>query len=96
MTKFDYVYVMDTALDAEEKAYPEGTLGASRRRFRAVCPDGKRRNGVCSVSDSFGLVPARLNAYGRKVTGFVSFKSGATGSYIVFTPTGKNADVFLE
>lgn len=61
-----------TFLDPEERAYPTGSLQSSRRHFRAVCPDGVERSGICGIADTFFSIPARLKAHGKTVTGYVT------------------------
>lgn len=68
-----------TWLDPEEMSYPEGSLRQSRRRAKALCPDGIVRTAVVGIPDTFFSIPARLKARGKTVAGYVSV-STASGS----------------
>lgn len=60
-----------TTLDPEERAY-NMPLARSKRRFAALCDDGRIRRGVCGVPDTFFSIPARLCLLGQTVTGYVT------------------------
>lgn len=77
---------MKTFVDPEENAYPAGTLRESRRRFKAKCPDGVIRSGICSIPDTSFSIPARLKARGKTVAGFISLDNDV----ILFTPDAKS------
>jgi hypothetical protein len=82
---------MDTTtwLDPEERAGYTGSLRNSRRRFRALCPDGVYRNGICGIADTYSTVPARLKVRGRTVSGFIMVTRDADwNSVIKFVPSG--------
>lgn len=79
-----------TWMDPEERAYPSGALRNSNRRFRAICPDGKARTGICGVADTYSTVPARMKAYGKTVSGFLTVKQGQ----VYFYALGKHQTIF--
>jgi hypothetical protein len=69
------MFALNTMLDREEKAYPSGSLRDSRRKARALCPDGKVRACVVGLPDTFFSIPARMKANGKTVTGFVTVET---------------------
>jgi len=86
--------VNGTFLDPEEYCYPSGSLRQSSRRFAARCPDGIIRKGICGLADTFFSIPARLNAKGKTVTGFVG--SDENGFFFLPFTYGKNGNIFNE
>lgn len=64
-------------------------------RARALCPDGKVRatTRLGPSADTFFSVPAAVKAHGRTVSGFITI---GDDDAVVFTPTGKNADLVKE
>ncbi len=64
-------YDLNTFLDPEDYCYPSGSIRQSRRKFRAMCPDGIVRTGVCGIADTYFSCPARLKAKGKTITGFI-------------------------
>lgn len=83
---------MQTFIGPEEHAYPAGSLRQSRRRFAAVCPDGKIRRGICGIGDTYSTTPAYLKVRGVTVTGHLEMRDDTVCFYQ--NPAGKNADVF--
>lgn len=73
-----------TFIEAEELAYPLGSLNASRRRFSARCPDGIIRSGICSIPDTYFSIPARLRVKGKSVVGYITAESEDSGTTIIF------------
>lgn len=69
------MFALNTMLDREEKAYPSGSLRDSRRRARALCPDGKVRVCVVGIPDTFSSIPASMKANGKTVVGFVTVET---------------------
>jgi hypothetical protein len=64
MTTFDN----GTWLEAEEKAYPNGTY---TRLARCICPDGKLRVVLCSIPDTYFSIPAKMRIGKTTVKGWI-------------------------
>lgn len=65
---------LSTWIDDEELAYVgyAGGMNQSRRRGAVLCADGKVRKAVLGVPNTFFSIPARVKAYGKTVSGYVS------------------------
>lgn len=64
-------FALDTWLDSEDNAYPTGSLRQSRRKARALFPDGKVRSVIVGIADTMSTIPARASVRGKTVSGFV-------------------------
>lgn len=82
-----------TWLDAEELAYPSGSLYAGRRAYAELSPNphnpvvlayGARRIVRVGIPDTYFSIPARLRTSGRTIAGFVSVDT--TREVYTFTP----------
>jgi len=65
-----------TSIDPEELAYSSysGRPHNSRRKCRAICPDGKVRTFRAGVADTYFTVPVVGRIAGRYVSGHVYLK----------------------
>lgn len=59
-----------------------------------LCEDGKERMIYTREPDTFFTVPGRTSAYGKTVTGFISYDSDL--ERFTFKATGKYRDFLLE
>jgi len=63
-----------------------------------LCPDGRRRTAQVKIPDTFYTMPARVKAYGKTVSGFVTgYEQDGQPDY-KFIPYsyGKNHSVFNQ
>lgn len=60
-----------TKLDPEEYAYPAGSLRQSRRKCRAMFPDGVIRTVTVGIPDTYFSIPAFGRVAGKYVAGYV-------------------------
>lgn len=62
---------------------------------RAICPDGRvRAFRPVGQPDTFWTQPARVQAFGRTVSGYLTTGEDDAGDLLVtFNPTGKHAGV---
>lgn len=87
-----------TWIDPEEQAYNR-TLRNSERYGRVMCADGIVRTCKLGIADTYFSIPAQLDAFGKRVAGFVA-NQGINGldsdeqRYFRFTATGKHKDIF--
>lgn len=78
----------ETWIDAEELAYPSGSLRQSRRYGQALCADGKLRRVKLGIPDTFFSIPATCRITGVSVSGFVTY----TDNVFRFVSHGKHKD----
>ena len=76
--------------------------GIPYKALNVLCPDGVRRTcDITGEADTYFTIPARTQAFGKTVHGFISSDNipPANGSHewtsdLTFTPTGKNQTAF--
>jgi hypothetical protein len=60
-----------------------------------LCSDGKRRVVWTGYPDTFFTIPARTQAFGRTVTGYVTTGEDDDGNEChIFRATGKHSEIF--
>jgi hypothetical protein len=102
----EFARPLGTYLDAEEKAYPAGSLRQSRRHGRAVCSDGIVRRVKLGIADTYSTIPAICYIRGHRVHGYVSslptdlrldkLAPTNSGEVIAFYPLGKHRDILPD